>query len=369
MTVRENLIATLSRKTPQWVPRGGNLSPAQHERLLERTGSDDPGRYFRMDPIAGVGVGRTRLETDFSEYHRYYPLPMPEDRTRVDEFGIGWVTGSLYHFADMVHPMYSFTTLDEFKRFPYPDVTAEYRREGVAERVNELQAEGRPVATGVPGVGGTLFETSWRMRGLENMLADLLINPDLASYHLDRLTEMAVDNARFLGACGIDMLHTSDDVATQRGMMMSPEVWREWFKPRLRPVISAAREKNPNLHVWYHSDGDCRAIIPDLIEIGITVLNPVQPECMDPVQVKREYGKYLAFWGTIGTQTTLPFGTPEEVRRVVRRMIDTVGEGGGLFIAPTHMIEPDVLWENIEALYDACDEFGGRVPTWTDSAS
>lgn len=364
MTVRENLLAAVSRRTPQWVPRGGNLSPAQMERLKERTGSEDAAAYFRMDPLAGIGIGATRLRTDFSEYHAYYPLPMPADRTRVDEFGIGWVRGSVYHFEDMVHPMYTFTTLEEFKRFPYPDVAAEYRRVGIAERVIELQAQGRPVAAGVPCVGGTIFETAWRMRGLENMLADLLLNPDLASYHLDRLTEMATDNARFLSSCGIDMLHTSDDIATQRGMMMGPETWRKWLKPRLGAVIAAAREKNPNLHVWYHSDGDCRAVIPDLIEIGITVLNPIQPECMDPVWVKREYGDYLALWGTIGTQTTLPFGTPEEVRAAVKHMIETVGEGGGLFVAPTHLIEPDVPWENIEALYDACDEFGGRVSWW-----
>ena len=364
MTVRDNLLATLSRKTPEWVPRGGNLSPAQMEHLKERTGSDDPARYFRMDPLGGVGIGRTRLQTDFSEYHRYYAQPMSPDRTRVDEFGVGWVRGSLFHFEDMVHPMHTFTTLEEFKRFPYPDLTADYRRVGVAERVVELHAEGLPAVAAIPCLGGTIFETSWRMRGMENMLADLLVNPDLASYHLDKLTEMAVDNARFLGSCGIDMLHTSDDVATQRGMMMSPDAWRRWFKPRLGAVIAAARERNPNLHVWYHSDGDCRAIIPDLVEIGVTVLNPVQPECMDPAWVKREYGKHLAFWGTIGTQTTLPFGTAAEVRETVKRMIEIVGEGGGLFIAPTHVIEPDVPWENIEALYYACDEFGGRVTWW-----
>jgi uroporphyrinogen decarboxylase len=144
-----------------------------------------------------------------------------------------------------------------------------------------------------------------------------------------------------------------DDVATQRGMMMRPALWRRWLKPRLAAIISAAREVKPDILIWYHSDGDCRAIIPELIEIGVDILNPVQPECMDPAAVKAQYGDRLSFSGTIGTQTTMPHGTPEEVRGVVRERIATVGRGGGLLLAPTHVLEPDVPWENIVALVDA----------------
>ena len=107
-----------------------------------------------------------------------------------------------------------------------------------------------------------------------------------------------------------------------------------------------------------HSDGVIDPIIPELIEIGVDILNPVQPECMDPVQLKREYGNELAFWGTIGTQTTMPFGTPEEVKAVVKERIETVGQGGGLLLAPTHVIEPDVPWENVVAFFEAVEEYG-----------
>ena len=93
-------------------------------------------------------------------------------------------------------------------------------------------------------------------------------------------------------------------------------------------MIQSARDVNPSIHVFYHSDGTIEEVIPDLIEIGVNVLNPVQPECMDPVKLKRQYGKNLAFWGTVGTQTTFPFGTPEEVKRVVKERIETVGNGG-----------------------------------------
>jgi hypothetical protein len=122
--------------------------------------------------------------------------------------------------------------------------------------------------------------------------------------------------------------------------------------------LEALRAVNPDVLAFYHSDGVIYDIIPELIEIGVDVLNPIQPECVDPVLLKQQYGDKLSFWGTIGTQTTMPFGTPEEVRETVRHMIETVGKGGGLVIAPTHLLEPEVPWENIEALVKAVRDFG-----------
>lgn len=363
MTPRENLLTCISHKTPEWVPRGGSFTPAQVERFKEKTGMDDMRAYFKMDPLGSIAIGPTTLKTDFSAYHAYYQLPMQPGKTRIDEWGVGWVPGSLLHFEDMVHPMHSLTTLEEFKAYPYADFDAAYRRAGMREAAAEQKANGLPVIAHVSGLGGTIFENAWYMRGLENMLADMLSNREIAAYHMDRITEMAISNAAYMAECGADVLFTGDDIATQRGMMMSPRMWREWLKPRLARIIAAAKAKNPEIAIWYHTDGDCREVISDLIEIGVTILNPIQPECMDPVWVKREYGRDLTLWGTIGTQTTMPFGTPAQVRETVRRMIDECGGDGGLFIAPTHVIEPDVPWENIVALYEACCEFGGE-PAW-----
>ena len=147
-----------------------------------------------------------------------------------------------------------------------------------------------------------------------------------------------------------------DDVATQLNMMINPVLWREALKPRLACVIRAAKEVRPEILIFYHGDGNMEAILPDLIEIGVEVLNPVQPECMDPARMKEQFGDKLAFWGCIGTQTTMPFGSPEEVKRTVRNLIATVGKGGGLFLAPTHTLEPDVPWENVEAFIEAVRE-------------
>lgn len=140
--------------------------------------------------------------------------------------------------------------------------------------------------------------------------------------------------------------------------MMSPEMWREWLKPRWRSVVQGAKNINPDILAWYHSDGDIRPLIPDLIEIGFDILNPIQPECMDPAELKRQYGDRLAFWGCIGTQTTMPFGSPDDVREAVRWTIENVGHHGGLLVAPTHVLEPDVPWENVRALAEAVDQFG-----------
>ena len=202
----------------------------------------------------------------------------------------------------------------------------------------------------------TIFEQSWYLRGMENLLTDFLSRPEMATALLDCLTELRCFQARVYAEAGVDILRLGDDVSTQRGMLMSPKLWRRWLKPRLARVIAAARAARPGVLVFYHSDGDCRAIVPELIEIGVDILNPVQPECMDPAEMKRLYGDRLSFWGTVGTQTTFPFGSPDDMRQVIRQRVDTVGRGGGLLLAPTHILEPDVPWENIEAFFAAIDE-------------
>jgi uroporphyrinogen decarboxylase len=224
--------------------------------------------------------------------------------------------------------------------------------------VGDWHWRGYAVQVELPHPSGTLFECAWLLRGLEDLLVDFVIHPTLAAALLDKLTASGIESATRLARAGVDILLTGDDVGTQRGMLMSPKMWRKWLKPRLAEIIAASKGAKPDLIIFYHSDGDIEPIIPELIEIGVDVLNPVQPECMDPVHLKREYGGELAFWGTIGTQTTMPFGTPDEVKATVVERIETVGQGGGLLLAPTHVLEPDVPWENIAAFFEAIDEYG-----------
>ena len=187
---------------------------------------------------------------------------------------------------------------------------------------------------------------------------DFVENTEFAVALLDRITLLRRVQAARYAALGPDVITLGDDVGTQRAMLMSPDMWRRWLKPRLASVIAAARSVRPDVLIFFHSDGNIRPIIPDLIEIGVDILNPVQPECMDPADLKRRFGDRLSFWGTIGTQTTFPFGTSDDVRREVRTRAETVGKGGGLFLAPTHYLEPEVPFENIVAFVEAVKETG-----------
>jgi len=322
------------------------------QEFHRRTGATNPSDYFDLE-VREVGLAPTCQHADFSPYLN--PLP---PNAWVDDWGIGHVPGSLYHFEDYIHPLRNISSPKDLMAYPFPDVTAAYRYAGMAEKVADWHRRGYAVAAEIPHPNGTLFECAWLLRGLENLLTDFLVNPSLATALLDYLTASGIESAIRLAQAEIDILITGDDVGTQRGMMMSPQLWRRWLKPRLAEIIAAAKKVKPDLLILYHSDGNIEPIIPDLIEIGVDILNPVQPECMDPARLKREYGNHLAFWGTIGTQTTMPLGAPEEVKAVVKERIETVGQGGGLLLAPTHVIEPDVPWENVMAFFEAVEEYG-----------
>jgi uroporphyrinogen decarboxylase len=254
----------------------------------------------------------------------------------------------------MMHPLAAAQTSEEIADYPLPDFRREECWEHLPDQIAALH--GRDLAAhGL--LGQTIFETAWAIRSMEELLTDMAMRPDLAEPLLDHMTDLRIFQAETLARADVDILRLGDDVGSQRGMLMSPAMWRRWLKPRLARAIAAARRVRPHALVFYHSDGDIRPIVGELIEIGVDILNPVQPECMDPARLKREFGDRLSFWGTIGTQTTLPFGTPEAVREEVRLRIETVGRGGGLFLAPTHFIEPEVPHENLVALVDAIREF------------
>ncbi len=135
-------------------------------------------------------------------------------------------------------------------------------------------------------------------------------------------------------------------------MLMSPRMWRQYFKPRMADLIASLRAINPHIKIAYHTDGVVYPIIPDLIEIGLDVLNPIQPMAMDPVRLKNEYGKNLCFWGSLDIQQTLPFGTPQQVKAEVITRLKTIGRDGGLLIGPTHNIQLDTPLQNFWAMVE-----------------
>jgi len=349
---RERVLTALSRQVPDRVPKTMSLCPSQMERFQRETGSASPADYFGFE-TRGVGPLPVQQEADFSPYL----VDLPEG-ARVDEWGIGWLQTEGFHFERIIPPLRHAKTVADIERYPYPDLAAEYRFAGFQAQVDAVHARNLAAVGSVTPVGGTVFWPAYKLRGMEALLMDLVMEPEMAGALLDRVTEISRALAARLATYDLDILWLADDFGTQRALMFRTPMWREWFKERLRVVIDAAKAINPKLLVAFHSDGKIDEIIPDLIEIGVDVLNPLQPEVMDPVAIKREYGKDLAFWGGVGTQTTMPFGTAAEVRQAVGDLIGNVGADGGLLVAPTHLVEPEVPWENILAFFEAVDKYG-----------
>jgi len=198
------------------------------------------------------------------------------------------------------------------------------------------------------------FEMYWRLRGLEEALLDIAANPKLAKLMLLRCVNFARTLAeRACHEFPLDWLWTGDDVAGQNGMIFSPAYWRELIKPRLAEIFAVG--KSSNLWVAFHCCGALRPIIPDLIEIGLDVLNPIQAGCpgMDALELKREYGNELAFMGGLDTQGIIPFGSEKEVRCHVSELLDVMTSGGGGYIlAASHTIPPETPERNLFAMYD-----------------
>jgi len=356
VTSLERTLAVLARERPDRLPRELKMTPPLLDAFQKRTGATDPAEYFALD-VRDVFLAPPAQLPDFSPY---YPEGTPNLSNppgwELGEWGVGVKGCSTHHFVEIQHPMRRLASIGELQRYPFPDPAPPQRHQHLAGQVRSLHQRGLFV---IGFLEWTIFEIAWYMRGMEELFDDLVFNPSFAECLLDRITAIRCAQARHHAAAGVDLLKIGDDMGTQTSMFMSPAMYRQWFKPRHAAVIRAAREARPHLPVCYHSDGQCWDIIPDLIEIGVTVLNPVQPECLDLARVKKRFGDRLVFWGGIGTQTTMPFAAPDEVYRAVQRTIDVLGPTG-FFPCPTHVLEPEVKWENILAYLQAVEEYRFR---------
>ncbi len=273
-----------------------------------------------------------------------------EDKPYVDEWGIGWTVHpyetpfGIGHYTEIVgHPL---ADAADLSRYQAPDPNRPELYTDAKQAIRDFRSEYWIVGVTVT----TIFETAWALRGLEQMLIDMVLDPDLAEHLLDIPYQYHLTAAKKLVAMGVDMIWIGDDVGSQHEMLISPKMWRRYLKPRMAQFIAELKGINPSVKVAYHTDGDVSRIIPELIEIGLDVLNPVQPASMDPAEVKKKYGGQLSFWGTIDEQHTLPFGSPADVANEVVDRLRTVGQGGGLILAPTHHVQLDTPMENFWAM-------------------
>jgi uroporphyrinogen decarboxylase len=350
-TPGENIKGIFRRQGFDWVPVQFDLCPSQVERCGKETGADDYYDYFQM-PWRGCGDPKPRSRPE-PDWRKYYAEPLAEG-TVFDNCGVAHEPGdaSSFHMTRMRHPMKTFTGMEQFKAYPYPDYS-EMDQAPIVERVAGIKAKGLLSF----GFAGHIWERAWGMRGMEELMMDMMTEEESATWILDKAAEITADRARALAKAGVEMIHFGDDVGMQKSIMMSTDLYRKWLKPRLAEAIKTVKDINKDAIIGYHSCGYIEPFIPDLIEAGVEVLNPVQPECMAFERVHSEYGGVLSFWGALGTQTTFPFGSPQDVRRTVLRNLEVAGRIGGLLCTPTHLVEPEVPWENIMAYVDACGEF------------
>lgn len=354
MTNRENYFSIIRREGYEHMPAAfswcdhlqKNFSGELEKMKQEGTAPLAPLVYTQDMPCRTASVDTFRSFYD-----------QLKDGATIDIYGVAHEPGSeaAMHMTYMRHPMEKFTTVAEMEQYPFPEF---YETEELVNRKleenNRHKAEDRII---VGDMQCTVWECAWYMRGMEILMMDMMTEEETATYLLDRVTDMAVQRAEFYAKTGADVLFLGDDIGMQKSIMMSEDLYCEWLKPRIKRVIDAARAINPNIFVFYHSCGYVEPFIPHFIDVGIDVLNPVQPECMDFKTVRDQYGDRISFHGTIGTQTTMPFGTPEEVRAEVVKNLNIAGEMGGLLVCPTHLLEPEVPWENIKAYLDACREY------------
>ena len=202
----------------------------------------------------------------------------------------------------------------------------------------------------VTNIGFSLFERAWTLTGMETLLMAMVENPRFVHQLLDRLLAFNLRLIEHACSHDIDAMMFGDDWGQQHGLIMGPTLWREFIKPRISQMYQAVKARGK--FVFIHSCGKVEQLFPELIECGLDVFNPLQPEVMNVAAVKREFGARLSFYGGISTQRTLPFGTVEATKDEVRWLIDVLGRDGGYVVSPAHAIPPDARPENVAAMID-----------------
>lgn len=353
MTERENLLRMFNRQRPHHLPLDVWVTEPAVDMIEEHLGTRDHIKALGCSVCNVAGEFPVRAAEWRRAYQEVLGFRVPE-RAEIGFAGLvhdvppSETLGAAYHLREMIHPLAGVTSVKQLEDLPFPDVSDDCHYVRIPEEVERLHNEG---IASIGQMHCTIFELSWYLRGMEALYLDLCDRNGIADWLLDWFTNRAHEAIKRYCRVGVDIVFFGDDVGTQRGMMMAVPFWREHLKPRLRDAIRTVR-KHENKHTWiaYHSDGDIRPIVEDLIEIGVELLNPVQPECMPMDEMVAKFSGRLGFWGMIGTQTTMPFGTVEDVRRAVRDLRRYAALGEQIVLAPTHVIEPDVPWENLEAL-------------------
>lgn len=319
------------------------------EELLQRLRVDT--RYVSAGAPASWKGGIVKTQRDGRNW---------DDLT--DEFGIRWSMpeDAQYYMDITLHPLAK-AVIADLKDYPWPKGDDPSRFAGLRERALELKRS-TPYAV-VSGISGVVYEICWYLRGLEQWFCDLMGNTEFCEAMLDQTLKFWMDWFRiFLDEVGdvVDVIMIGDDLAGQNGPLFNPAIYRRIVKPRHKRLVQYIRSRT-QAKIWYHTCGSCTAFIPEIIDNGADILNPVQVSArdMDPADLKRRFGGQIAFWGGgVDAQHVLPRGTPQEVSENVRRNLRAFMPGGGYVFNNVHNIQGEVPPENILAMYDTAYEHG-----------
>ena len=347
MNSRERVLKAVNRQQPDQVPTYLWLAPALIEKLKIERDAMDYETYFQMD----IRFAEYRAQQEYLDFSPYVGSFHPD--TTVDTWGCGTYPVGYYHFTKAQCPLENATSSAEILLYPFPRQIPEI--DAISQQVKNIQAGGLLACSQYEC--GT-FEQAHALMGMEPLLTHMVSSPSMVKVLFEHISDIKARMAAAYVEAGVDLLWIGDDIGMQSGPIMAPRLWRELLLPHLKKIITAARNVHPDIPIAYHSCGSIGFAVTDLIDAGINVLQSIQPEANDPVALKLKYGKYLAFWGGAGSQSTLSHGTTIEVREEVQSLIEIVGSGGGYICSPAHFIEPECPLENIDAFVEAVQEFG-----------
>jgi len=358
MNSRERFLTTINRGIPDRPPIICTFTPQVAEKMSKALGLDyeEPidsllsTRISHMRLLSELGIDAVGIAANAPDN---FPTRTLKDGLLENEWGMIFKTVGLYNeFFDF--PLKNAETKSDIDSFPFPDPYATGRYKHAEKTLTEFKDS--------HGVFGDLetsfFETSWYLAGLEKVLMDLLMETEYLIPLFDRVMNINIEIGKELISKGADMIWAGDDFGGQNGLLIDPDTWRKYFKPRLKYMFEEFRKVNSDIKIAWHTCGSIVPIIPDLIDVGLDILNPIQPLAtgMDPESFKREYGNDLIFFGGICVQELLPNGSVQQIKDEVKRRAEILGKDGGYIIAPAHNIQDDTSVENILAFFEACKE-------------
>ncbi len=374
MSPRQRVISALNHEEPDRVPvdiGGGcstSISVEGYEKLKQYVGVSAPGRRLselfriaKLDENVLQLLGSDCRPIVLGSRTNWKPPPS-EPGTLVDEFGITWkqIPYTDGYYWEAVRNPLAQATLEDVDAYPWPSTEDPGFTLGLSDEIKTLYEETDYAIVGDSGYQN-IWEPAYLMRGFDKMLTDLLRNPEIASAIMSKILEINIAiTGQFLDVVGpyIQVIRTSDDLATQNNLMFPPEFYRKMLKPLHKKFFDFIKSKT-KAKIFYHSCGNVASVIEDLVEIGVDIINPVQVSALgDTARLKSMFGEKVVFWGGIDTQKVLPRGSPEDVEVEVQHRIRDLAPGGGFVLAAVHNIQPDVPPQNIIAMAKAAKKFG-----------